>query len=264
MGNYIADILWQALLALIAVVCIHAFALDLPKVEALFAITVFANPPFIYFVSFIFRKEESGSLFTKLLHFVLGLIAPITFVILQFVNEKTLNIYEILRWFAYPFPIFSLIFGYINISNREITMWIYELEEEPAIYGTYVAGYSLYFLLGSVAVYWALVALLEMQVLSVDKCLSRRQKSNQVSSADPDVEREEQAVANKSPEELKVRVSNLGKTYGSVTAVKKASFGLEYGECFALLGVSGAGKTTCFKTMTGEIFPSQGSVHIHG
>ena len=49
-----------------------------------------------------------------------------------------------------------------------------------------------------------------------------------------------------------------------MAAVKNISFGLEYGECFALLGVSGAGKTTCFKCLTGEIFPSAGSLSING
>ena len=46
--------------------------------------------------------------------------------------------------------------------------------------------------------------------------------------------------------------------------VDNISFGLEYGECFALLGVSGAGKTTCFKSLTGEIYPTRGSVTING
>jgi ATP-binding cassette subfamily A (ABC1) protein 12 len=51
---------------------------------------------------------------------------------------------------------------------------------------------------------------------------------------------------------------NLKKNYGNYLAVNNVSFGLEYGECFALLGVSGAGKTTCFKCLTGEIIPSSG------
>jgi len=42
------------------------------------------------------------------------------------------------------------------------------------------------------------------------------------------------------------------------------SFGLEYGECFALLGVSGAGKTTTFKCLTGVIKQEQGFVTING
>lgn len=112
-GNYLADILWQGLLALIAIASIHSFGLEIPKVELLFAVTVFANPPFLYFISFFFKKEDAGSLFVKLMHFLFGLIAPITLMILQFINEKTKKIYGTTKWMLYPFPIFSLIFGYI-------------------------------------------------------------------------------------------------------------------------------------------------------
>lgn len=65
-------------------------------------------------------------------------------------------------------------------------------------------------------------------------------------------------------DKLPVRMVNMSKYYGQVRAVHDVSFGLEYGECFALLGVSGAGKTTCFKAMTGEIYPSNGSLTICG
>jgi ABC-type multidrug transport system ATPase subunit len=57
---------------------------------------------------------------------------------------------------------------------------------------------------------------------------------------------------------------NLRKKFGSVQAVKDISFGLEFGECFALLGTSGAGKSTCFKCLTGEIYPSGGNLTIFG
>ena len=54
---------------------------------------------------------------------------------------------------------------------------------------------------------------------------------------------------------MPVRVCEFRKVYPSVfrkpiLAVEKASFGLNYGECFALLGVNGAGKTTIFKALT--------------
>ena len=42
------------------------------------------------------------------------------------------------------------------------------------------------------------------------------------------------------------------------------SFGLEYGECLALLGVSGAGKTTLFKCLTGEEKPTEGIIQVNG
>lgn len=46
--------------------------------------------------------------------------------------------------------------------------------------------------------------------------------------------------------------------------MKRISFGLEYGECFALLGISGAGKSTMFKMITGELEPSQGQMSVIG
>ncbi len=47
-------------------------------------------------------------------------------------------------------------------------------------------------------------------------------------------------------------------------AVEKISFGLDYGECFCLLGVNGAGKTTCFKSLTNDISPTTGEITING
>ena len=47
-------------------------------------------------------------------------------------------------------------------------------------------------------------------------------------------------------------------------AVERTSFGLDYGECFALLGVNGAGKTTTFKSLTGEIAATSGLISING
>ena len=47
-------------------------------------------------------------------------------------------------------------------------------------------------------------------------------------------------------------------------AVENASFGLEYGECFALLGVNGAGKTTTFKSLTNDTDPTSGDILING
>jgi len=47
-------------------------------------------------------------------------------------------------------------------------------------------------------------------------------------------------------------------------AVERISFGLDYGECFALLGVNGAGKSTMFKCLTADEYPSQGKITIDG
>lgn len=47
-------------------------------------------------------------------------------------------------------------------------------------------------------------------------------------------------------------------------AVERTSFGLDYGECFALLGVNGAGKTTTFKSLTYDTVPTSGEITVNG
>jgi len=67
-----------------------------------------------------------------------------------------------------------------------------------------------------------------------------------------------------------IRVHNFQKEYNNfcgsapVKAVRNASFALDYGECFALLGVNGAGKSTTFKSLTREITPTTGEITIQG
>ena len=46
--------------------------------------------------------------------------------------------------------------------------------------------------------------------------------------------------------------------------LKKISFTVDYGECFGLLGLNGAGKTTIFKAITEEHAPTHGSIYING
>lgn len=47
-------------------------------------------------------------------------------------------------------------------------------------------------------------------------------------------------------------------------AVRGISFAVNKGECFGLLGVNGAGKTTSFKILTGEVVPSHGEAYVNG
>ena len=50
----------------------------------------------------------------------------------------------------------------------------------------------------------------------------------------------------------------------TIVAVDRLSFGVRRGECFGLLGVNGAGKTTVFQMLTGDILPTSGAAYING
>ncbi|XP_014231053.1 ATP-binding cassette sub-family A member 3-like isoform X1 [Trichogramma pretiosum] len=57
-------------------------------------------------------------------------------------------------------------------------------------------------------------------------------------------------------------VYELSKRYGKLLAVEEISFGVKQHECFGLLGVNGAGKSTTFRMMTGESVPNSGLMYL--
>ena len=61
-----------------------------------------------------------------------------------------------------------------------------------------------------------------------------------------------------------IRVENLVKKFGELSAVDNVSFEVERGEIFALLGPNGAGKTTTIKMLTTLLRPTSGSLELDG
>jgi ABC-2 type transport system ATP-binding protein len=61
-----------------------------------------------------------------------------------------------------------------------------------------------------------------------------------------------------------IRVENLVKRFGELTAVDNISFDVERGEIFAFLGPNGAGKTTTIKMLTTLLKPTSGSLELDG
>lgn len=58
-------------------------------------------------------------------------------------------------------------------------------------------------------------------------------------------------------------VDGLTKYYSGFMAVKGISFSLKQAECFGLLGVNGAGKTTSFKMITGDVTITRGNAFLN-
>lgn len=57
-------------------------------------------------------------------------------------------------------------------------------------------------------------------------------------------------------------VYELSKHYGRLMAVQEISFRVKQRECFGLLGVNGAGKSTTFRMLTGEEIPASGTMYL--
>uniref|UniRef100_A0A8C3CZF0 ATP binding cassette subfamily A member 12 n=1 Tax=Cairina moschata TaxID=8855 RepID=A0A8C3CZF0_CAIMO len=87
-----------------------------------------------------------------------------------------------------------------------------------------------------------------------------------VTEEDGDVQAERNRVESGKADFDVVQLQNLTKIYHlphkRIVAVKNISLGIPAGECFGLLGVNGAGKTTIFKMLTGDIGASSGRLRV--
>ena len=61
-----------------------------------------------------------------------------------------------------------------------------------------------------------------------------------------------------------IKIEDLTKSYGDLTALDSLSLDIPEGEFFAFLGPNGAGKTTTIKLLTGLLRPTRGTAYICG
>jgi NitT/TauT family transport system ATP-binding protein len=61
-----------------------------------------------------------------------------------------------------------------------------------------------------------------------------------------------------------VELLNVGKNYANNVAIESLTFSVEYGETIALLGRTGAGKSTVLNLIMGHIAPTSGTVRVLG
>ena len=61
-----------------------------------------------------------------------------------------------------------------------------------------------------------------------------------------------------------VRIENLHKKFGDVTALENVNLSMEKGKIYGIIGRNGSGKTVLFKLITGFLKPTKGRVIVCG
>jgi len=61
-----------------------------------------------------------------------------------------------------------------------------------------------------------------------------------------------------------LEISHLERSFGGVPVLKDVTFSVEPGEVVALAGENGAGKSTIFKIISGQIRPDRGAIRVNG
>jgi ATP-binding cassette, subfamily A (ABC1), member 3 len=152
--------------------------------------------------------------------------------------------------------------------NKDYLGW-----DQPGI------GRALTMLAVQAVVYWALIIMVEYNVFrnmkyffneQIAKCFKSSVNDNDgnVEKLDEDVLAERRRIETTSLVDLEktdsLIIENLTKYYGTFCAVDHISYSVRRGECFGLLGINGAGKTSCFQMITGDETISNGNVFVNG
>nr|CAI5826036.1 unnamed protein product [Callosobruchus analis] len=285
------------LLATIAVVCFQVdgsrTAADIGRMWIILLYYAWAFLPLIYIVSFIFKVPATGYVVIFFYFYVFGVVASV-FIESAFLEESLYNAIHI------PFiilsPHYSLRSGFFRMNMfyqhkktcaEMIEMYIsagfsedmFESDDDCADYkdsyyklegrgiglnivGSLISGFVLF----------ALLLLLENHIIG--KCsawlLSKVWRRRPVvdDNEDIDVSDERRRISNMSINELgsshEVAVKNLTKYYCGLRAVNGLCLGVHQNECFGLLGVNGAGKTSTFRMMTGDTRSTYGQGWVRG
>jgi ATP-binding cassette subfamily A (ABC1) protein 3 len=277
-SNLAWDIVKHLLPAIVCASLVAAFGVDALTMDedryggvwGLMILYGVAIAPFCYASSFIFKSHASAQILTIIFHFVAGCLAP-SLIFLMLIFEESRDAGKALRWVFRLIPSFCFGFGILNIGALEtFSFFLEESDLKPLDIES--AGGDLLFM-GIDFVLYLIILFIAEYISSkpwIIKSLKRDVKpENEILETDDDVEREEQQALNTNPEDVQINVRNLKQVYHvsgakPLVAVNDISFNVAKGECFALLGVNGAGKTSTFKILTGEFAPTQGEAYVGG
>jgi ATP-binding cassette, subfamily A (ABC1), member 3 len=283
-SHYLVDFLKHLIPASIIIGMVVAFNIEsfngtsdlLGATSLLFILYGWANIPFSYLVGFLFDNYGTSMTVHFFFNFLFGSLGAILVMVLRLI-DSTREAGLQLQWFMRLFPCYAFGYGVVNIGS--INTWSVMAGLPPgktlSVYDMNVAGGDILFLGIFGFIYFFLIFVIEY-VKSKGNILAIFSRERDIPYVpkpyDNDVEREMREVEASQPEDYSVRVKDLRKVYmlgllpGSKykVAVDRVSFGIKNGECFTLLGVNGAGKTSTFKILTGEIPATSGSAHIKG
>ncbi|XP_048195510.1 ATP-binding cassette sub-family A member 13 isoform X3 [Perognathus longimembris pacificus] len=261
--------------AIIAAFQLTAFTFreNLAATALLLALFGYAMLPWMYLMSRIFSSPDVAFISYISLNFIFGLCTMLMTTmpkLLAIISkaQNLQNIYNVLKWVFTIFPQFCLGQGLLELCYNQIK---YDLTHNFGI-DSYASPFEMNFL-GWIYVVLALQGtfLLLLRILLHWDLLWQPRGHTVLEhtvkfSKDRDVEKEQMRVFEGRTSGDILVLCNLSKSYRSfckkVTAVEDVTVGIPKGECFGLLGVNGAGKSTMFKMLNGEIPPSSGHAVI--
>ncbi len=227
---------------------------------------------FTYLVSFFFKQPAMAQICMIFVTFILGLVGGIVGIVLRILTD-TRDPYE--AWIQYLlclFPPFALADGLHNMAL--ISIWS-NLENNGVLYKVThwrITGLHMMMMGWETVVFLGLTILIEWvgtlpKVQRLLECRNGPLPEVDEALKDDDVIAQEKEIESGAvnSENSVIFVEGLKKMYrGGKYAVKGISLGIPNGECFGLLGINGAGKSSTLAMLSGEFGPSDGKANLAG
>uniref|UniRef100_F6S4S8 ATP-binding cassette sub-family A member 2 n=1 Tax=Monodelphis domestica TaxID=13616 RepID=F6S4S8_MONDO len=279
LANYVWDMLNYLVPATCCIIILFVFDLpaytsptNFPAVLSLFLLYGWSITPIMYPASFWFEVPSSAYVFLIVINLFIGITATVaTFLLQLFEHDKDLKLVNsYLKSCFLIFPNYNLGHGLMEMAYNEYINEYYakigqfDKMKSPFEWDIVTRGLVAMTIEGFVGFFITIMCqynfLRQPQRLPV---------STKPIEDDVDVAIERQRVLRGDADNDMVKIENLTKVYksrkiGRILAVDRLCVGVRPGECFGLLGVNGAGKTSTFKMLTGDESTTGGEAFING
>uniref|UniRef100_A0A0N5A4Y3 ABC transporter domain-containing protein n=1 Tax=Parastrongyloides trichosuri TaxID=131310 RepID=A0A0N5A4Y3_PARTI len=220
----------------------------------------FADFSFICWLSFLFKKPSKANSLINALHQITPLVILVIFQIVQAVKGTSIySIYEDI--FKILIPGYNFIDGLLKIKDNGGNENIFDWE-------TGLGKSYAYFCISMIINLFILFLIQSRMIRKVlydtwNKIyLCDNDNNDSIDERDDDVLKEIESVNSSEATAFPLMVNSLAKNYGKFRAVNDLSFVVSNNDCFGLLGINGAGKTSTFNMLTGTSLPTSGEAFI--
>ena len=219
---------------------------------------------FTYLMTNLFATPASAQIAVLGVIFLTGFVMTIIGNVFRFLLTKEYNDY--IRYFMALFPPFAFGNAINNIVSIE-QFSIYELKggKTYEVSDWAITGMNFTFLCASTVIYLLLTIAYDYWKLMPDFHFGNRVLPPTTASKDEDVLAEEERVMSGQADGSNILIKDFKKMYpGGKYAVKGVSLGIPQGECFGLLGINGAGKSSTLSMLSCEFKPTFGEAFLSG
>uniref|UniRef100_A0A672PFE5 P-type phospholipid transporter n=1 Tax=Sinocyclocheilus grahami TaxID=75366 RepID=A0A672PFE5_SINGR len=275
---WLANFLWDmcnyvvpATLVIVIFVCFqqkaYVSATNLPVLALLLLLYGWSITPLMYPASFLFKIPSTAYVVLTSVNILIGINGSVSTFVMELFGNNIGGINDILKNVLLIFPHFCLGRGLIDMVKNQAMADALERFGENRFRSPLewdMVGKNLFAMAVEGVVFFIITVLIQYRFFFEPKSLSA--KLSPIGEEDEDVARERQKIMSGAGQGDILELRQLTKVYKrkQKPAVDRLCVGIPPGECFGLLGVNGAGKTSTFKMLTGDCVVTKGEAFLAG